>query len=254
MEISGQGEGKKAYPPAAWKKSGGSLAARNKLVDQYRPKLEQAAKKVVNNEVEAVKGALANDRSGFLKWLDDYEKRLPAVVQQKFAVVLSQYANELKTAALEDVDADSVEDFAGFIEKYLKVYADRWTQSSIGQLKALITVFDGVEADQAIEKRLGQWEARRPQKAANDESVRASNAVARYVWAAAGVTNLIWKTQGSKTCPYCHQLNGKKVGITEPFLKRDETITASDGSGMKIFGKKLHAPIHQGCKCTIIPG
>ena len=201
-----------------------------------------------------MRGAMAGDSAGFRSWLDSYAPTLTASVKAEFAVVLSQLAAEFKAAALIDVDIEDVDGFTEFIEKYLGAFSQRWTDSSIGQLKALLSDIEDGDFSEIIGTRLDEWEERRPGKVAADEAVRSGNAVARFVWAAGGVKFLIWKTQGSKTCPFCRQLEGKKVGISEPFIAKGETLEASDGSGLKIYGKKLHAPIHGGCVCTIIPG
>ena len=253
MDVSGQGGEDKGGNKSFRKETGDSLNERNKLRDQYRPKLKAAAEKVVASEVKAMRAALVN--SGEFKiWLDKFGADLPQTVRAEFAVVLSQYAGEIRTAALKDVEAEAVEGFLEFIEEYITSFSQRWTDSSIGQLKALLADLDEAEIADVIGERLSEWEEKRSQKVANDEAVRANNGVTRHVWAAAGVTYLIWKTQGSKTCPFCRQLEGKKVGIADPFIAKGETLTASDGSGMKIYGKKMHAPIHGGCQCTMIPG
>jgi hypothetical protein len=75
----------------------------------------------------------------------------------------------------------------------------------------------------------------------HQESVRMGNATAKVVFVAAGVTKLVWDSQGT-ACSFCAQMDGVVVGIDEGF--GDEELGSSVG----------HPPLHRGCKCQILAG
>jgi hypothetical protein len=97
-----------------------------------------------------------------------------------------------------------------------------------------------VEPLTAIEERLDEWGERRPGKIAMNETVACSNAVAKAVFIAAGITKLVWANMGDKPCDFCEELDGQVVGIEKQFST----------SGLSSAG---HPPIHEGCQCQIVP-
>ncbi len=254
-EVSGTGSEKTVSKTMLYKAES-SLQVRNRLVDKYRPAINSAAAKAVAAEVSAIRARIKQGAEGFGGWLQEYgETALPAKIKSCLAVVISGLASEIKAAALADTSADDIgADFLDFVNGYVDGMARRWSMSSLGQLQDIIGNAMELESMGLIEERIMEWEQTRAAKVANDEVVRVSNGAARYVWAAAGILKLVWKTQGSENCPFCNQMNGKVVGIQEAFIDRSASITATDGSNLKIFGKKMHPPIHQGCKCSIMPG
>ena len=104
---------------------------------------------------------------------------------------------------------------------------------------------------EALEARADEWLEKRPDKIANDETVRASNAAYSWVAFAAGLT-LVWRIRGKKTCPYCTSLNGARIARGGAFVEPGGKIDPKDGSGaMTVYGLKRHPPLHQGCDCYV---
>lgn len=138
----------------------------------------------------------------------------------------------------------------GLVRDYLEGFGKRHAESSLGQLRAL--VLEGEELP-AVEERLEEWSARRPEKIITNETVRGSNAVARLVFLLAGVRTLRWVAQGGRSCPYCRRLDGQVVGLEEHF-DADGELEGERPMGMKVNGSKAHPPLHQGCVCAVVAG
>ena len=105
----------------------------------------------------------------------------------------------------------------------------------------------GVEDDEA------PWEQRRPGKVALNESIVLSNAVAKLVFVDAGITRLRWAAIGGESCPFCQEMDGKIVGVEQPFVAHDTVLQAEGKSDMKIYKPALHPPLHEGCVCQVEP-
>ena len=102
-----------------------------------------------------------------------------------------------------------------------------------------------------IDERLDEWEERRPEKVAMNETVQISGAIAKLAFAAAGVSYLRWMNIGGDSCPYCTELDGQVVGIDQSFVGRDEVLDSEDGT-MRIRKPAFHPPLHLGCQCQIV--
>jgi hypothetical protein len=138
-------------------------------------------------------------------------------------------------AADEAQAGDNLPNMNEFIKKYAEIFTRDYVNSSKGQLKALES-----EPVDVIDTRLNEWEERRPGKVAANESISCSNAIAKAVFIAAGITKLIWVSQGSASCPFCQKLDGQIVGTEGKF-------------GVTGLASTNHPPIHEGCICSISP-
>ena len=133
-----------------------------------------------------------------------------------------------------------------FVKRYVYNYALRHASSSKRQLLKLVRdagkpKMGKIKTEQvnlrllapqvtdlpetAVVQRINEWKLKRARTVATDESIRQSNAAARETWRGSGVTKLMWRAIG-KSCPFCMQLDGKVVGIREPFMEDGEVLTA----------------------------
>ena len=128
---------------------------------------------------------------------------------------------------------------------------------SQGQLRQVAREAIVAEADpvEAIDKRLDEWEERRPDKVAMREKVQAESRFTKAIWLLAGIMTIRWVAHG-ESCPYCTALNGRTIGIQGTFLKQGEEIdpVGSDGTPLKTYGAVSQPQAHQGCDCSITIG
>jgi hypothetical protein len=219
------------------------------------------AQRIVDLEVDEIRKALdrhltTRSRESFDKWLDDFYETHSQDVMKDVLPLLMKYANDIQRAANGEVDAvpEMTPELNEFVRQYAETFGVRYSSSSRGQLQSLLEGVAPEEVRDAIETRIDDWRDKRPVKVAERETVQANNAVARFVFIAAGVVKFRWVAQGSKSCPYCQELNGKVVGVNSSFIKEGPFEPKGSDGSMKIRGPKFNPPLHQGCICSIQPG
>jgi len=237
------------------------VLAREQLRESFAPRFKVLAAALVAYETGELRQAMADNNGeigpGFSGSMTEIYRRLPDYIRNQFLGLMREYAVAVRNAALEEIDSEveiDSNELAKYVEETMAAFSTRHISSSEGQLAALIndTVLEDLPA--AIEQRLSEWDATRAAKIASREPIQQESAVSRWVWLAAGVTLLQWQRRGNKSCPFCTALNGKIVGINEPFVEAgDFTPEGHEASPLKVRGPKLHAPIHQGCVCVITP-
>ena len=232
---------------------------RMRLRNAYYRLFADAGQRVVNKETKAVKQAIKKhigerDNVTFERWLESFYKDMPQYVKTIFAPIIRTYAEAIQAAAANEVGAEVgiTPDMEQFIEEYLDSYSERHIQSSLEQLKSLIESTKLEELGTALEGRTDEWASNRADKVAQRETVRADGAFTRFALAVAGIVHLRWVAHGSSSCPWCRSLDGKIVGIQEPFIEPGNLM--ADGQSMTVYGPKLHPQLHDGCQCQIVAG
>jgi len=229
-----------------------SLAIRDRIGRHYFPLFIQAAQRVVNREAIAVKKQLDKQRkiraaADLEAWLEEFYRDLPAYIRKDLGPVFDSFSRAIADAAGDEIAQPMDEEELGvFIGGLIDNYIDRHAGSSLGQLRSLIP--EGLDS---LEQRVEEWNETRPEKIANNETVRASSAVYQAVAFAAGFSTY-WRIRGPRTCPYCRELNGRKVSRGQSFVNSGDVLEPQGAEGpMKIRGMKAHPPLHQKCDCYL---
>jgi len=236
---------------------------RHNTAQSYRRVFEDAAQRVVKRETDnilrAAKKYLSERSSAdFDIWLEDFYRDFPEFISKQVEPAIYALAEAIQAIAADEVNAEGAmtPELESFLKQYASVFNGRYTKSSKGQLQALIR--EAVEAEEkpleAITVRLSEWEETRAGKVAMNETIQLSNAVAKVVFSGAGIIRLRWVALGSKSCPLCQEMNGKVVGIDQPFLAEGDKLESESGSEIKLYRPTTHPPLHQGCVCQIVPG
>ncbi|SDE21080.1 phage portal protein [Desulfuromonas thiophila] len=231
-----------------------SILVRDRIAKQYHPLIRSAAEAVVNREAKAVKAQVTKMTAGRAfrsmdEWLGEFYRDFPEYIRQKMGPVLRSFCEAIRDAAGDEVgiDPDRAE-VRKLIDDFVARYAERHIESSEGQLRALLA---GAIAD--LEQRVDEWRETRPEKIARNETTRASNAVYQAVVFAAGL-GTVWRVRGAETCPYCKELNGKRIVRGQSYVENGQEITPEGKDAMPINGTKAHPPLHRGCDCYLTAG
>ena len=229
---------------------------RDRVARMYHGIFLSMAKRIVSKETMAVKRA--SKKGGFDKWLDDFYKGHRKYIIEEAHPPFKALSRAVADAAEKETKSLRLDsEFTRFVDDYTDRFADRYIESSVGQIRALLKQKRSDETDDKtndeIETRMDEWNEKRPDKIADNETTRLGNAMAQLMFWAAGMS-CVWRIRGPKTCPYCKSLSGKRVARGGSFLTAGSVLDPKGGTGpMKIRGLKRHPPLHRSCDCFISP-
>ena len=238
-----------------------SATSRKRIADSYYDLIKDAAQNIVNMETKAISRAVTKflgDRAkeDFDTWLDDfYKNEVSPQIKKRFYPAYYSFAEQIRDAAASEVNfnPDDYAEFDKFVNDYLDRYVARHTNSSVGQIRGLIKDTEIDELGEVINTRADEWGEKRSDKIATDETTRFGNAIAMGTWAAAGVAYMQWVTTGAKSCPFCLEMNGRRIKMGGYFVKDGDKFGPKGIEPMQINGSKGQPPLHQGCKCMLVP-
>ena len=197
------------------------------------------------------------DASQFMMWIEEFYQQHADFMTRQFLPVFMSYAETVAAEAMDEVSAemDIKDRLERFVHSYTGSFAAQQTGISLYRLKQVLqeALREGVDAGEAMQKELDHWQETRPPFIATEQSTRAGNAVAKMVFSAVGIAILRWVTIGD-TCPYCKQLDGRRVSIMKDFLGPGEKIEAEGQSPLTTTTNIGHPPAHDGCDCMIVAG
>jgi len=230
--------------------------ARQQIANNYREPIRRAAERLVNEEVRGLRdGIIGESRQkavqDFEAWLDAFYQTFKGTIRNYLAGTFAGLILDIAGLTRDILPMDPPEGLEeSFSEDYMDGYIIRHIESSEGQLRALYTTEK--EPVDAISRRLDQWEERRPEKIAVNESTRAAAAIFATLAFSIG-SKVQWRITGTDTCPYCKAMNGKIVGRSEQFAGAGDTLKPdADTEPMRVYGTVRHPPLHYGCDCVIV--
>ena len=240
----------------------GAARNRSRLAVRYERVMHDAAARLVKGEVADIRRAVnkhlkERDSTSFLVWLEEYyDEKLPDRVRRIMFPVFSTFADMIQAEAAKEVGAAEgmTPELEKFVDEYAAAFTARYVGSSEGQLRALVrdAPIEGLDPADLIEERVGEWEEKRPGKVAMNDTVQLRDAVAVFVFAAAGVQRLRWVALGSDTCPLCQEMDGKTVTVGQPFLGPSDRLEAEGERPLTLNRPTMHAPLHLGCVCAVV--
>lgn len=221
---------------------------RCRLAQSFRPVLENTVGDIVKREaakiLKAAKEHLGQrDLVTWDVWLERFYIDFPDYIRKTILPAFMKLAEIIAEASAGETNQKETPQVDNFVNKYTDAFVKRYSGSSEAQMRWVLKKALEENADplEAIAARLGEWGERRAGKIAMNEAVSLSNAVAKIVFAAAGITKLVWANTSGKSCDFCRELDGQVVGIGSNFHTQ----------GLEAAG---HPPIHEGCECQILPG
>ena len=228
-----------------------SVVGRDKISARYYSLIRDAAERVILKEAKAISKHITDGKS----WIEDFYKHMPEYIRKQMGGVMSSFQETIIDQASGEVGIDTekiMEESMTWINSYFDTYVKRHVGRSTGQVTALMDEEDGSDL---IAQRMDEWMEKRPEKIAVEESVRAANAAAQFVFWSGGFSS-VWRTRGAKTCPYCQELNGRKVKSGQMIFTGGEEFEPKGAKNgpMKMSGGISHPPLHQGCDCYISHG
>lgn len=224
----------------------------------YQPLFADAAGRLLRREADQIERQfrrMVQARStrsigDFEVWLRDFYATFGETAGQALLPVVLSYSEAVRSSAVDDVggDADAV-DLAAFSGSYAGAYGARHAGASQTAIEKVLRAGEPALVIAGVDELLGRWRDSRADDIANEETVKASGAIARETWRQVGVTKLRWVSGGG--CPLCQELNGQVVGIEQEFLREGDLLTPEGVTEFKAT-KTLHPPLHRGCDCSVV--
>ncbi len=239
-----------------------SAKSRNNVAGAYRKLLTDTLRKVVGIERrdldKAIKKYLGNRSiEDFDLFLDKYYRGdFPDYLRKQLTPIYTAFMDSVKNEVSQEVGGEAKLDERDedFVSAYVTLFINRYVAKSRKDIKSAVDKAVDVNADvgQALEDEFTHWENVRVPSTANDEGTRGSNAFAKALYIAAGVTVLRWVAMGD-ACPYCSSLSGAVVGVEQDFVMGNDDLV-EQGKTLNVQHNVGHPPLHRGCNCQIVAG
>ena len=243
-----------------------SASTKKRLSDSYRSLVEDATVRIIKVEkADILKAArsIFDKRSGkiiaFYDFLEEYYEKMPDTITKRIRPVFASFSEAIYKEVLEEINAEDKigTELEKFMQEYQDTFNKRYIGSSKGQLKQVVrqAIEEDLDPVVQLEDRFTEWEDKRPKKTGLNEVVKIAGAVSLFTYATSGITKIVWHNTGSKSCPYCEELDGTVVGIEQPFMTKLDTFQPEGAEKPLTFsGNVRHPPLHQGCVCMISAG
>lgn len=237
-----------------------SATKRHGIAKDYEPKIRDNTQKIVERETKDIRGIAKETLSdgnitAFLNAIETYYETAPEYIRKNVQTSFTALAKDIFAEAVREINFDGKwnDRTKSFVKQYLDAFAVRHINSSKGQLKSVASkAHDNGQTElEAVEERLSEWEEKRAKKTGLNESVRLAGAIAKTAYIIGGITRIMWVNMGSKSCPYCTEMDGKIVGVEQNFIYGGDDAKSDDGT-MNVYQNTGHPPLHQGCVCTIV--
>lgn len=239
-------------------RSRSTARSRRKLAHSFEPLFLDVCGRVYRREIADVKRAVGKflgkrDEFQFSTWLKQFYSEHKEFWQKNMQPLLAVYAMQVGGSVASELELDTVGNIDDFISDYAASFAVREISSSQLQLQSILDdeLKAGNDPAEAIEKRLAEWEEKRPKKTSIAEAFGALGAFTWALYRASGVTKYRWMAHG-ENCPYCNSLNEKVIGIDQTFLGKDTELQPEGAKPISIRHDVRHGPLHGGCDCTIV--
>ena len=241
-------------------KSAHSLAVRRRLRAEHLPVFRGYFRSRVEEEADLIMAQTAEGPEALLRWADAYYAELKDLVRGDLTPVVQEYGDAVVAAAMVEAGSTLQVATSTFALQYAKAVGSKWTAGSRSQLHAMVRDHQE-DLEEVVEERMAKWADRRVEVAAQREAVQANAAFSKLAYLTAGASSLVWRTT-SGACPICRPLEGKRVGISSPFVRAGEPVGDTEGDRDQLVPAKDigHPPLHgmggKGavCQCMVALG
>jgi len=241
-----------------------SAIVRHRVAASYEGMARSVVQGIVSRErqhvVKAVKKHMAERGvETFNDWLEDFYTEFRGYIKKELKPVIASIAGAVAPLAAEEVGGQVDQSrIDAVVEDLSERCATRHIIKSRSTIKKIIndsyrsTESRDDEVIEKVEEKMNHWEKNRPDSYVSNGLINTASEAAIAVFIGAGIMRLRWVAMGSETCPYCEELDGKIVGIEQPFVAEYDILQSEDGS-MRINKPTRNPPLHDGCVCGIVP-
>lgn len=237
---------------------------KSRIANSYRGLFEETAIRIIKfertNVLKAAKSIFKKRSASILNFndfLNEFYQDKYDEINKRSKPPINTYGKVISSAASEEIgsEIDSAK-----LDKFMDEYTEAFNKRYIGTSKSRLvdTVQNAIDKNldpyMAVENKFNEWEQTRPQTVSIKETVKIAGAVSLFAYGTAGIRRMIWINTGSKSCPFCENLNGKVMGIEQPFMLKSDLMEAEGKEPLTFSSDIFHPPLHGGCVCMLAPG
>lgn len=212
--------------------------------DERIARMEQAeVEKLVKSHLDDGQ----RSQSSFVDAVRDlYDKRITGKSIDRMGPIFASLAAEITAEAIGELGGTEPPDLARWVARYTSTHMEFRSSRSVAKLER-----EAQAGPAAVRSLTQRWVDERPEATGRWEATQLSRAAARETWRDGGAREMRWSATGDN-CDICQRLDGKVVGIEEPFAKRGDKYPGGEGQNDLTVGRNtFHPPIHPGCDCDI---
>ena len=233
---------------------------RRDVQSSFIPVLADSGQRLVNidaNKIEQEGLKILGDSGlgAFLLWLDTHKEFMAGEASKRIATPYSALGAALRSAIEEETGSQVAQEVLDeALAALVAGFAVRYATETTGQIQGLIRKAqeEGIEPDEAILTRVGEWREKRAEKIGKRESTLFGGALAKTLFLSVGISAFRWSTIG-KSCPVCSAMDGAIVRGGQPFMKTGDSLEAEGAAPLKASRDIPHPPLHGGCDCILSP-
>jgi HK97 family phage portal protein len=215
--------------------------SRDKILENFKPLIREAAGTIINHECGLLKSGLREHQNEFKTFLENlYTNDMPDYLKEKYGPVLRSFANAIIDQAEGEMGATG-SDLEEYIQEHIDHVVDGHGQNSLNQLFAIL---EGEDLE-AVEARVDEWQA--DDNRVNKITEQQSNATANKIFSAVAFHHgfkVVVQASGN-ACKFCKSISGTVLG------KGDYAIGAGTHGDMVVKKAMSAPPWHRGCTCYL---
>lgn len=235
---------------------------KSRLANSYRGLFEEATSRIIDFEKKNILKAadsIFNKRGleplNFSDYLEKFYKDKYNEINKRIKPVINTYGNVIYEAVAEEVGSSiDKEKLDEFMEDYTIAFNKRYIASSKSQLNKSVqhAIDNDLDPYKEIENKIKYFEENEPKTSALKETIKIAGAVSLFTYGLMGVQRMLWVNTGTKSCPFCEEMDGQVMGIEQPFMTKDRTMEADGKEPLSFSSNIFHPPLHSGCVCQLV--
>ncbi|MFA5463931.1 MAG: phage portal protein [Methanofastidiosum sp.] len=235
-----------------------SSKSKFKTAQAYKGLFNQMTVRILKREKKdildiAKKSFNSRDSQVFNEQIDLYYQSHRDFVKKQAKPIISTYSKAVAAEAADEVGVNPDLEFDRYLEKYNEGFAANYTKKNSLELKNKVAKAISEDEDpvEIVEKKLSEWEEKRPDDVATEQTVKLMGAISLLVYKIVGITKYRLINASGKSCPYCEELDGQIIGV-DKYIAVDGQELGDGENIMVVNGNIKYPPIHQGCCCMVV--
>lgn len=236
-----------------------SAKNRYQLMNSYREIYRDIMQRLIMKETKDLRQIVQTafgrrDLTNLNLELEKYYSQNGIYQKQRLIPIYNSIKNGVEDILRDEIDSSKSikQELSDYVDTYSDSFLNRYNSINKTRLNSIITksINNNIDIVDSFDEEFDNWEKSKADTQTQIEVNRSSNAFAKKIYSLSGILRLMWMNFGSKTCPFCNELNGKIINIKDNFALSG-SVLESDIGNMEVYRNTSHPPIHTGCVCQI---